>query len=209
MQNKHFLEMIQTLRQSEELILRVNTYEISAKEKEEVALFLKAEYKKESINYPNKAPAFDSNAAIYAAIFLYQTAQLILYREQREEDINKYYSAYEGTIDASAMVSADLCLRFIPHLLKGIILINADDPLIPILEKRMYFWAYSAIEIPNFNYIKFDIEKNKCITNLFLDRVIEFKNLAIAKHEPFKTLIKAKLGIYGETFWSGLYNGRK
>lgn len=171
-----------------------------------VSDFLHIEYDNEKLYYPFEAPDFDEGAALWAAKTLYLTCQLILYREHKVADLRTLLIPYNEPITDSAMLSADLCLRFLPQALRGTKAIDPDDALISIVEQLMQPWHYSTIGYDNTSeLIAFEtIENNACLLQLYTDRVIDMKDLKRAAHPAVLTQVNASLGMYRNEFWKEL-----
>lgn len=200
----YFLKMIQHLRQNEEIMLYGNILSASSEECSQVTDFLKSEYEKELSGYPPGAPPFYSEAALWAARIVYVSAQLLLYRENKEKDFAVLLPSYEGDNTPAAVLSADLCLRFLPDMLVQFKLIDSEDPLIELLEKILVTWHYSGVtyslkpETLDLTMLHTDAS----LFQLYCDRIFENKNLLLAQHTAFRDTIISQLGIYGTTFWN-------
>jgi MoxR-vWA-beta-propeller ternary system domain bpX4 len=163
-----FLKMIQTLRQQEEIMLYGNILNISEREAVEVTAFLNHEYQQESLSYPYIAPFFDENAALWGAKTVYIAAQLILYRENSEADLATLLPNFPQNPTAAALLSADLCLRFLPSMIVQLKLIDPEDELVAVLENLLHHWHYSAVNYP-LDMGKCDfthISENQCVLQL-------------------------------------------
>ncbi len=195
--------MLRAIREHEEVILYNNILHVSEQEQHQAIDFLNQEYQKESIDYPHKAPSFDSNAALWGAKTLYHSAQLVLYRENKDADLEKIIPNFSGEITPNAILSADLCLRFIPEILTQLKLIDAEDKLIEVLEKLLEKWHYSGIshEIPVENFDFNTILSDACVRQLYINRIIDYKNLKLATHPALQKHLIANLGIHGNEFW--------
>jgi hypothetical protein len=204
----YFLKMIQDLRQYEEVMLYGNLLHFSEAEQKETLEFLQSEYAKESTDYPFLAPDFDPSAALWGAKTIYLATQLMLYRENKVADIEVFLPDFMNKITPSALLSADLSLRFLPSVITHLKMIDPEDRLIEILEKHLYTWHFSGIsyflkpENLNFEVIVSD----KCLYQLYINRVIEYKKLHFANHPALTEGIKANLSIFAEEFWKGFKN---
>ena len=111
--------------------------------------------------------------------------------------------SYTGSKDAGAIVSADLCLRFVPALLHKAKEIDSEDPLIPFLEEMLQEWHFSGIpvikEIEKLNFVP--ILMSPCLLQLYCNRVIASRHLALAKQPKLKKIIAANLGLYAGEWW--------
>lgn len=204
MHTNYFLWMVKSIRQNEEVMLYANILEITEEESIKVIEFLKSEYQLESFNYPFCTPAFNSEAALWAAKLLYIAAQLMLYRENKEADLEKLITEFNREIKPSEILSADLCLRFLPAIIVQLKIIDPEDRLISILEGHLKRWHYSAInytlEIENLDFKQ--IHESPTLEQLYINRIIEYKKIKLAKLPKFKQRIDAHLGIYVKEFWN-------
>ncbi|WP_052599572.1 hypothetical protein [Aureispira sp. CCB-QB1] len=200
-----FLKMLLNLRQ-EEVMLYGNLLSVQDSEVEDVIYFLETEYQEESISYPHETPDFHPQAALWAAKTVYFASQLILYRENQPKELVSLFPSFEGVITPSAILSADLCLRFIPSIITKLKIIDAEDPLVDILENIISIWHYSAIgysiEYTNINFST--IPQSPCLYQLYIDRIIERKVHSLAELAIFKAGIQASLGWHSQLFWSDL-----
>ena len=141
------LPVVEGLRKSENILLYGKIGEIKLDEENKIIEFLHQEYLTEQINYPYNPPSFDEAAALWASKTVYIIAQLLLYREQKGEELDMLLPSYTGSKDAGAIVSAALCLRFVPALLHKAQEIDSEDPLIPFLEEMLQKWHFSGIPV--------------------------------------------------------------
>jgi len=198
--------MLQHLRQNENIMLYSNLLQVSEEHEAEAADYLKTQYNQEATDYPFTAPDFDKAAALWGARTVYIAAQLMLYREHKVADLENMLPVFTGEITANAMLSADLYLRFLPGIINHLKLIEPEDGLIPILEKHLHTWHYSGIAYP-LEKTKLDfsiITAHKCLHQLYVNRVVQYKNLGLARHPALSRLLRANLGIYRPEFWPGL-----
>jgi len=206
MKQRYFLKMIQHLWEEEEVVLYGYLLNVSEAELKDVGDFLQKQYEEEAIGYPYQVPAFDTAAATWAAKLCYQAAQLLLYRENEEKDLPHLFKAYPGTMDAAAILSADLCLRFLPNLLSELKTIDPDDALIEILETILKTWHYSGINY-DLAIEELDFEKiltNPCITQLYCNRIIHHKKIKLARQKDMQAFVLSSLGDYASIFWKEL-----
>jgi hypothetical protein len=203
MSQQYFLQTIRHLRESEEVMLYEQVLFWEKSEENEVVGFLFREYQNESLDYPYQPSEFNSNAALWAAKTIYLAAQLILYRDHKEDDLEMLFLDYEGDLDSSAILSADLCLRFLPDMLFQLKVIDTQDRLIDRLEKIAYKWHYSSIRYPlEIERLSFEfINSDNCLRQMYVNRIIEYKKLKLAEHSACHELVKASLGIHGKELW--------
>lgn len=203
MSQQYFLQMIQHLRECEEVILYEKVMSWEKAEEQELIDFLSREYQNESLNYPYQVPGFNSDAALWAAKTIYLAAQLILYRDQKENDLGLLFTDFEGDLDASTILSADLCLRFLPDMLFQLKVIDSQDGLIELLEAIAHKWHYSAMRYSlEIDRLSFEwMDSDTCLKQLYVNRIIEYKKLKLAEHPACYEAVKSSLGIHGEQLW--------
>lgn len=204
MQTNYFLQTLQHLRHYEEVLLYNNLLQITEQERQEAALYLAEEYRNESVNYPFEAPAFSEPAALWAARTVYTAAQLMLYRAHAVAELNGLLPAYKGTVDAAAMLSADLLLRFLPPIIEQLKAWNPDDKLVEVLENQLKTWHYSGIAylLPVQDLTMEAVVSHPCLYQLYIDRVIEYKRLPLANHPLLNRGIHASLGMFAAVYWN-------
>jgi hypothetical protein len=204
MVDNYFLEMIQTLRKHEEVILYGNILHVNEKYTEVVVNFLHKEYQKEILEYPHATiPDFDPTAALWAAKTIYTAAQLLLYRENKETDLEILLPDYKALHNASSVLSVDLCLRFLPDVLEQLKIIDSEDAIIDILERKIIYWHYSGINyaLP-LNQLDFEgMFAESALKSVYINRIITYKKINLAKHAAFINSIAGHLGIFADHFW--------
>lgn len=203
-QANYFCQTLQHLRAYEEVLLFANLLQFSEEEQGEAIGFLAKEYAEEALHYPYEAPAFDGAAALWAARTVYMAAQLLLYRENKVAELEALLPAYPHTIGPSAVLSADLTLRFLPDILLQLKAIDPEDALIDVLEAHLKAWHYSGVCYP-LPADKLDVTfltGSPCLFQLYVDRIIFYKNRLLARHPVLESGVKAALGMYAATFWS-------
>ncbi len=204
--NNYFYDTIYQLRTNEEMTIFEKIVEFSEEDVKLVKDFLQIEFEEELINIPCEPVKYEANAAIWGAKTLYTACQLILYRENKENDLPQLLPSFDGEINLSTILSVDLCLRFLPQIIQETKYIDPDDKLIEILELILTNWHYSGIgyllkedELNSSIFIN-----NKCFEQLYVDRVIEKKDVNKLKIPEIKMAVKAALGIYSTQYWSEL-----
>jgi len=204
MAERYFLAMIKHLRQHEEVMLYAHILSFDDAESEEVVSFLEQQYKAEVLSYPYTEPAFDNVSALWAAKTVYVAAQLMLYREHKPDDLQSLLHVFEGEITAGAILSVDLCLRFLPDIIFNLKAIDSQDALIELLEGILTKWHYSGIaymteiEEPEMEAVVSD----PCMHQLYVNRIIEYKKMKHALLPGCRSLIAANLGDLGHVYWN-------
>lgn len=203
--NIPFLKTIQHLRVDEEVILYRNIPVITSDEEQAVSEFLLEEYRIESVNYPHVAPPFNQEAAMWGARMVYYASIFFVYRENKEKELQPFFPPYPSNIDAPAMLSADLCMRFLPIIIENIRTADPEDSILPLLNAQLLMWHFSAVGYsPVPENIDYGIFENSCLRQLYVDRIIETKSESYAQSSFFQQHIKASLGDLGSFFWKDL-----
>ena len=203
--NNHFLQTIRHLREQEEMLIYDRLISTTRAEDEAVGVFLQEEYEKEIVGYPGYPPPFEQVAAVWAAKIIYNASQLLLSRDQNSRDLGLLLAGYPATIDAAAILSADLCLRCLPDVIAKAREINPDDGLIPLLEDLLRTLHYSGVGY--FKGGEFEwppVLANDCLRRLYVDRVIGRRAAVLANSPALRSEIRAALGDHGAYFWKEL-----
>lgn len=199
----NFLRMLRQLRLYEEVVLYANVPDIPLREEQEAVAFLQSEYVRELKEYPAGAPEYNPEAAAWAAKMIYRSAQLLLYREHKELVLESMFPSYSGEKNLSAILSADLTLRFLPSILEKLHEIDPEDALFPILEKFATEWDYSAIGSRVESPLQ-DFElagKTPLLMKLYIDRIIAVNDQRLASKPAINREIRSALGLYTNELW--------
>lgn len=199
----YFYETIFQLRAHEEIILYDKLLFFKGEDDALVKDFLQIEFDIESENHPYTTPKYNAEAALWAAKIVYTSCQILLYRAHKEAELTNLLPTFPQTITKDAILSADLCLRFLPQVLEDSKMIDIEDPMIPILESILQQWHYSGIglklTLENLDF--FPILMHPCLEQLYIDRVIEKKDRKRAELPQIAEKIRATLGNYTESYW--------
>jgi len=202
----YFLDAITHLRIHEQIVLYRQLTHVSAAEGESVRQFLETEYRRESLEYPGIAPDYDPEAALWAAQLIYFASQLLLYRRNKETELTLILPDYPGEITAGAILSADLCVRFLPEILDKTREIDTEDALAGVLEHHLQTWHYSGIGYPlKKEALSFDIIfREPGLKQAYINRVIGKKSASLAEIPALRQEVMASLGNLGSYFWKEL-----
>lgn len=207
MENKSpFLDTLFLLRKEGTLTIFSDLKTLSEKEEKEAEDFFESEFEKERLDFLSDKIPFNKEAAIWAAKILYHSAQLYLIRKDTAKDLEKLIPQYQAEINTSAILSADLSLRFLPQLLDALQIADSTDPLVKILENILQQFHYSGIGLDlNFEKINWEEElKNKTYRKLYLERIVEKKAYSLAEIPYINQLLIAEFGMYKDIFWKEL-----
>ncbi len=207
MENKSpFLDTLFLLRKEGTLTIFSDFKTLSEKEEKEAEDFFESEFEKERLDFLSDKIPFNKEAAIWAAKVLYHSAQLYLIRKDTAKDLEKLIPQYQDEKDVSAILSADLSLRFLPQLLDALQIADSTDPLVKILENILQQFHYSGIGLDlNLENINWEEElKNKTYRKLYLERIVEKKAYKLAEIPYINQLLIAEFGMYKGIFWREL-----
>ncbi len=196
--------MIKTLRKQEEVVLYGNILHVNEKYIIAVVDFLEQEFRNEMLEYPDPvAPEFNPEAALWAAETIYKAAQLLLYRENKETDLEILLPDYKAVQTSSTVLSVDLCLRFLPDILTQLKVIDSEDAMIGILERKIAYWHYSGIPY-TLTSDQLDFETmfaERALKHLYINRIITYKKMDLAMLNSCRDEVAGHLGIFADHFW--------
>lgn len=199
-------DMIEGLRDNEEILITASISKIDEDDEIETVNMLKKSYSLEKINYPFTPPEFDAKAALWACKVIYFAAQLLVNRNNTKNKLDDIVPLYSTPDDASAIISADLCLRYLPFFIDEFRRIDPNDPILERLNKISAQFHYSVIgqelELEKLNFEP--ILQNDCLKQLYLDRIVARKAIHYAKLEFIEPLILQNFGDYKTHFWKEL-----
>jgi len=207
MENKSpFLDTLFLLRKEGTLTIFSDFKTLSEKEEKEAEDFFESEFEKERLDFLSDKIPFNKEAAIWAAKILYHSAQLYLIRKDTAKDLEKLIPQYQGEKNTSAILSADLSLRFLPQLVDALQVADSTDPLVKMLENILHQFHYSGIGLDlNLEKINWEEElKNKTYRKLYLERIVEKKAYKLAEIPYINQLLIAEFGMYKDIFWREL-----
>lgn len=201
-----FLDTLLLLRKDECMTVFTSFQEIPEKEMQEAAEYFRSEFEKERLEFLSAEMQYDRDAAVWAAKILYHSAQLYLVRKDTSMDLMKFIPEYTGKTDVSALLSADLSLRFLPHILYALQAADPEDPLIALLQKILTRFHYSGIgtdlDLQNINWRE-ELE-DPTYRKLYLERIVDKKAYQLAEVPYINRLLMAEFGMYKDIFWKEL-----
>lgn len=207
MENKSpFLDTLFLLRKEGTLTIFSDFKTLSEKEEKEAEDFFESDFEKERLDFLSDKIPFNKEAAIWAAKVLYHSAQLYLIRKDTAKNLEKLIPQYLGEKKTSAILSADLSLRFLPQLLHALQVADSTDPLVRMLENILHQFHYSGIGLDlNLEKINWEEElKDKTYRKLYLERIVEKKAYKLAEIPYINQLLIAEFGMYKDIFWREL-----
>lgn len=201
-----FVETIYILRTSSEFNIKENIYKVSKTEEKEVLDFLTMEFDEEKTYCSETNLLFDSKAALWASKIVYYSGQLVFYRENSIKEIEEMLPSFSLSYTPSAVLSADLCLRFLPDIIEKLKTINCDDKIIPILENFLRKYHYSAIGY-SLDLVDDDFENyfnHPALKLMYLSKVVKTKDIKLAQNNLLKQELQNYMGNYKSEIWQQL-----
>lgn len=157
---------------------------------------------------PGAAPAFDAAAAGWAAAFLYHTVQLALVRELDETVVQAQLADFTGEITPAAIYSADLCLRYLPDLLRLAKGLAPGDALVARLRATAGQWPFSFVGTEGAEGnadgaadAEARVLAHPALRQEYVDRIIRAQDRVRAARPHLAPLVHAALGQYAATLW--------
>jgi hypothetical protein len=201
-----FLDTLFLLRKEEFITIFADIQEISQKEEQDAADYFESEFEKERLEFLSDQINCDRETAVWAAKVMYHSAQLHLIRKNTTKDLDKLIPLFKDKRDISAILSADLSLRFLPQIISVLQSADPEDALIKMLENILTQFHYSAIGFDlDFENINWQEElKDKTYRKLYLERIVEKKAYKLAEIPYINQLLIAEFGIYKNIFWREL-----
>lgn len=170
---------------------------------EKVTIQLLQQYYNEDIQeMPGTASAFNEKAALWAAKYFYIAVQLTVLRDEGETVINEKLLPFGEAVDASAMYSADLILRYLPALLQLAKGLSPADVLVKVLEQTAALWPFSSVGIET-EEIKNEavIFSDASLRIAYADRLIAAKDIKRISGPEIKQQILSAAGLHLNSFW--------
>lgn len=175
---------------------------ISEADKFATIQLLEQYYQEDIQEMPGTAPAYNPQAAYWGAKYFFRAVQLAVLRDEGEAVINEKLVAFTETVDAAAMYSADLILRYLPSLLQLAKGLSPADILVKKLELTAAAWPFSAAGIETrvlSNEAVIFSDPSLRIT--YLDRLITSKDIKKIKGTEMQEQLISATGLHLETFW--------
>lgn len=201
-----FLDTLFLLRKEECITIFTDIEEISPKEERDAADYFETEFENERLEFLSDQINCDRETAVWAAKVMYHSAQLHLIRENTANDLDKLIPSFKGKRDVSAIVSADLSLRFLPQIISVLQSADPEDTLIKMLENILTQFHYSAIGLDlDLENINWEEElKDNTYRKLYLERIVEKRAYKLAEIPYINQLLMAEFGMYKDIFWREL-----
>lgn len=149
-------------------------------------------------------PAFDAGSALWAATYLYRAVQLAMLRSAGDDTVNELLTPFTGPETPETIVSADLCLRYLPDLLSLAKGLAPGDILVQRLQETAAQWPFSSVglSIPITKDITILLQ-HTCLRQAYIDRIIATRDAARSNHRQVNEYLTEALGNHSHTLWPG------
>ncbi len=129
------------------------------------------------LSAPCNAPELNMEAALEAAQWTFIACQLVVDRSHTTEVLTKALneSLLHESSSPSVVYSVDLCLSFLPDLVRHARQHAPDDPLMLLLKRMATDWPLSSVGIPDIVIAPEALNAwrtNDCLRQLYIDRIL-------------------------------------
>ncbi|MFB6454603.1 hypothetical protein ACE38W_04970 [Chitinophaga sp. Hz27] len=174
------------------------------KDKQDAIQMLTTLYLQDIPDMPGKAPVFNQEAALWGAIFIYRTMQLVRLPQLNATDIPALLTDFNGTKSPDVIYSADLCLRY----LQDIYSLAAKSAIAASLQAHLRLvaaqWPFSSTGMPVSDTTPINtIMEDKSLATAYADRIIVSRDTPRLKIPEVARAVKKALGNYQEILWPG------
>ena len=176
---------------------------LTDEDKSESLTLLKGLYDRTVWDAPDGLPAFDGEAAMWAACYLYRTIQLVMLRRLGEEEVRQQLADHTGKRSPAVIYSVDLCFRHLPGLFQLAKGLAPGDILVSRLQEQARLWPFSSVGIEVEEADVTMIAADPCLRQLYVDRIIQAKDILRARNERIVSFVAESLGEHAATLWPG------
>ncbi|HEY9259755.1 hypothetical protein [Chitinophaga sp.] len=174
----------------------------TSQELQDTQTILAAYYQNDILEIPGTAPAFDADAALWAAGYIYRIVQLTMLREAEKQDIIDWLIPYPFPATAANIYSADLCLRYLPDLLSLSKGMAPDAPLVQHIREIAMQWPFSStgMNLPATGDIA-AIIASPPLLQTYADRIIATRDQNRCNVPAVAAIVTTSLGNYAGILW--------
>ncbi len=146
------------------------------------------------------APDLIVETAYWAARKLYQTCQLLTLRDAPAALAREtLLDVYEGPHGPEVDYSVDLALAYLPSLYRLAERVAPGDPVLDVTRRLAADWPLSSVGIPGIECPqRLTFWDNSCLRGLYIDKVIESRDLVRLEDPRVAGAVRDALGAYPE-----------
>jgi hypothetical protein len=172
--------------------------ELASDDLSEAALVLEEQDELCRLDAPEGLPAYDSQAATWAAIQFYHACQITMFRDIGEDAIAKLRdNELKNWGQAEAHYSVDLSFRFLPDLIRIARSMATDDPLVNLLMDWCRRWPLSSVGVKGTGDVQLGpIGESPGLMSMYVDRVLAREAAERVGNGLVAREIRRALGLY-------------
>lgn len=154
---------------------------------------------------PRDLPPLEPEAALFGALAVYRSAQILVFRDTPVDGLQKSLAGPAeagGMLGAREQFSADLCLRFLPDLVRLARARAGDDPLVPCLLEFGARWPLSSVGIAGVELDELGkqrvaaLAEQPAVWQLYVDRVLQSGDASRLADFAVKTAARRAVGAF-------------
>lgn len=200
-------DFLRQLQQDGTAVVHASTDAFSTADQQQAKAFLRQQEERERLHWPGVVPAFNEDAAIWAATFLFRAAQFFVHRDFEEKQLRKSLCPYPKQLGAAEAYSADLCLRHLPRLHQKAKALAPADVLVELLEQTARQFPLSSVGInAEGPWAVAPLLAHPSLRLMYTDRVIEHKDQSRLEDTAIREAVHAALGAHAKAFWPAITN---
>jgi len=125
-------------------------------------------------------------------------------RDIGNEAVKARLLPYAASVDAGAVFSADLMLRYLPDLLQLAKGLAPDDVLVQCLQQTLGDWPFSSVGTGtgiSGEAVMGPILSHPALRYAYRDKVIRYQDKGCLHHPVVRKLVKKALGEHASVLW--------
>lgn len=159
-----------------------------------VLLQRESEYR---VELPGMPPDVDARAAAWGLATMYQLCQFHVYRHLGSDVVEQRFAAALQSDLPGVHYSVDLALRFLPDIAHLTGHSSPEDPLSAVVQRLASDWPLSSVGIPDIAPRDLEpILADDCLRRMYVDRVIDRRDLARCEHPLVQAEIRRVAGAF-------------
>ena len=150
---------------------------------------------------PRDLPPLDLTSALFGAMAIYRSAQVLVFRDTPVEGLQRALVG-PSEFGAREQFSADLCLRFLPDLVRLARARSHDDPLVRCLLELGSRWPLSSVGIAGVELREVGNNRVAALTEqptvwlLYVDRVLQTGDASRLADPRARTAARRAVGAF-------------
>jgi hypothetical protein len=151
---------------------------------------------------PETFPVLQMPAATFGALLMYRSAQVLTYRDLGIEGLQQAIAAGPTGEGAGEQTSVDLCLHFLPDLVRLARAASANDPLVACLLDLGARWPLSSVGIGGVTLNEqgwarvLAMSQQPAAWRLYVDRVLQTGDASRLADPATRQAVRAAVGAF-------------